>query len=254
MENVQYIEVSKIIPNKHQPRINFDNKDLVELAESIMTNGLIQPIVVRPRDSGFEIIAGERRFRACSMLHHEKVPCIVLEASDVESAHMALVENIQRSDLSAIEEAIAYVKLMEETNITQSDLAKQMGKSQSAIANKIRLLSLPDTVQQLVSEKVLTERHGRALLGIKAEQMDKVVKQVVEKKLNVAQTEKLIEDIKFPKKKVKEDKVFSKNIKIGINTLKHAREICAKSGIESTFEIEETDKEVLVIIKFAKEG
>lgn len=254
MENVQYIEIGKLSANKYQPRTNFENKDLVELAESIMENGLIQPIIVRRDNELYEIIAGERRYRACMMLHHEKVPCVIIDVDDVKSAQLALVENIQRSNLSAIEEAIAYTKLIEQTGITQSELAKQMGKSQSAIANKIRLLTLPDNIQNLVSDKTLTERHARALLTVEPEKLDKIVNQIVKNKLNVAQTEKIVEDSKYPKVKEKKAKIFSKNIQVGINTIKHACDICSKSGIPNELHVEENDNEICVIVRFKKEN
>ena len=166
MEEVKLIDVSLITTNKNQPRVFFEEDALADLALSIKHNGLLQPIVVRQVDGKYEIIAGERRFRACRLNGMDQVPCLVMEKSELESAELALIENIQRQDLSAIEEANAYVNLMRTSGLTQDELAKKIGKSQASVANKIRLLQLPEEIQKGVSSGEITERHGRALLGV----------------------------------------------------------------------------------------
>lgn len=249
------IPVNLIEANQYQPRVAFNHEELEELALSIKENGLIQPVVVRKKGNQYEIIAGERRYRACKKLGYNEVQCIVIDSTDVQSAQMALVENIQRENLSAIEEAKAYARIIEETKITQVELAKKMGKSQSAIANKIRLLILPEAVQEKVNDKTITERHARALLGVHEDHVEEVLDTIIKKKLNVSQSEIYIEARKEktvqPKNKTQG---YSKNIKIGMNTIEQAVIMCSKAGINAKLEIEENDSEVKMIIKFLKEG
>ena len=254
MKNIVVLRLNQIEANKYQPREYFDNNGLEELAQSIAENGLIQPIVVRKHNDHYEIIAGERRFRACNLLGLKEITCIVEDANDYKSAQMALIENIQRANLSSIEEAKAYKKILEQTNITQGELAKKMGKSQASIANKIRLLGLPEDIQLKVNDKTLTERHARALLNCDKENMSQAMENIISKNLTVAQTEKYIETIKSPKKSNKKSKGYTKNIQIGVNTIKQSQLMCEKAGIESTLQIEEDDKEVKVIIIFNKMG
>ena len=252
MKNIEILRLNQIVANRYQPREYFDDSDLEELAESIESNGLIQPIVVRKNNDHYEIIAGERRFRACNLLGLKEITCVVEEASDYQSAQMALVENIQRSNLSSIEEAKAYKQILEQTNMTQAELAIKMGKSQASIANKIRLLSLPLNIQAKVSDKSLTERHARALLSIDEDKIENAVDNIIKKQLTVAETEKYLETISEPKKRVVHSKGFTKNIQIGINTIKQSHQMCEKAGISSKLEIQEDDDEVRVIIKFSK--
>ena len=161
-DEVTQLPISKIVPNKYQPRNIFNDEKILELSESIKEHGVIQPIVVRKFKEGYEIIAGERRYRASKLIGLDKVPAIVRDYDDKQSASIAIVENIQREDLTAIEEALAYKQLIDLHGITQAALAKQMGKSQSTVANKIRLLNLSEHVQQAVLERNVTERHARA--------------------------------------------------------------------------------------------
>lgn len=245
-----------IEPNTHQPRVHFAQEPIQELAESIQEHGLIQPIVVRKIENHYEIIAGERRFRACKLLNMQRIPCILKETNETESAHLALVENIQRENLSAIEEAKAYVRIIEETGITQSELAKKMGKTQSSLANKIRLLNLPEEIQDKVSSKVLTERHARALLKVDENQLSKVVDTIIEKGYNVAQSESYIQQLIEKKTAVKKPKTkgYSSSIKIGLNTLQQAVMMCQKSNIDVNYVINESDDDVQMVITFKKEG
>ena len=163
-------------------------------------NGMIQPITVRETESGYEIIAGERRFRACRMAGMTQIPCYILSPSDEQAAEMALVENVQREDLTAIEEAKAYVQIMRQANLTQQEAAKKTGKSQSAVANKIRLLNLPQEVQDAVAERKITERHARALLAIEAkEEQYNLATRIFDEKLSVREVEAIIRQIKNPK-------------------------------------------------------
>src|SRR5690625_274368 len=163
LEKVTQININHIVPNEYQPRVTFNDEAITELAQTLKTHGMIQPIVVRKKEeSVYEIIAGERRYRAAKLLKWETIPAIVREMSDTETASIALIENIQRENLSVIEEANAYVKLIDMHELTQEALAQRLGKSQSTIANRIRLLSLPSEVQDALMNKEISERHARS--------------------------------------------------------------------------------------------
>lgn len=187
------LPVDAIVANRYQPRKVFDPAAISELAETIDEHGLLQPIVVRQyKPAHYEIIAGERRWRAVKQLKWEKVPAIVEKMSDKEAASMGLVENLQRSELTSVEEAQAYQQLMELNNLTQSQLAKAMGKSQSSIANKMRLLKLIQPVQNAILDKRISERHGRAMLDLDPDQQRNVLMDIVNDKLTVRQTEDVV--------------------------------------------------------------
>ena len=187
------IPLKQIEPNRYQPRQVFDKVQIQELAHTIEEHGLLQPIILREyKAAKYEIIAGERRFRAMELLGWEAAPAIVEKMSDKESASLALIENLQRSQLSSVEEARAYKKLMDLNNLTQVALAKGVGKSQSAVANKLRLLNLIEPVQNAILDGLITERHGRALLGLTDDQQRKILMRVVNEKLTVRQTEEAV--------------------------------------------------------------
>lgn len=184
------IPVAAIVPNQYQPRKVFDQTEIQELAQTISEHGLLQPIVVREfRPGEYEIIAGERRFRAVKLLQWEKIPAIVEKMTDAESASLALIENLQRAQLSPVEEAQAYKQLMEFNHLTQAALAKGMGKSQSFVANKLRLLKLIKPVQNAILDGRITERHGRALLSLDEDQQRTLLMEIVNQHWNVRQTE-----------------------------------------------------------------
>lgn len=254
MKNATLIAVDQIRANRFQPRLQFDEETLQELAESIKENGLLQPIVVRKDEKGYEIIAGERRFRACVLAGFSEVPCLVMEPNDLQSAQLALVENIQRENLTSIEEAKAYVKIMSLANITQEKLAKKLGKSQSTIANKIRLLQLPEQVQLAISEKKISERHARALLAVDKDQQVDTMRRIIDKNLNVRQTEEYIAALKNKEQKPRKviTKGFTRNIQIGINSVNQCLDMVRKTGIVVTSEMDENDEEVIIKVKFKK--
>ena len=179
MRESKVVSIDEIRPNPYQPRIDFDDEALMELSQSIRENGLIHPITVRQEKDGYEIVAGERRYRAMKIAGMIEIPVIVIDADEVQMAEMALVENIQRENLSAIEEANAYVQIMKTTGISQSQLALKLGKSQSSIANKIRLLQLDEEVQQAVTARRITERHARALLALPKEKQEQAMETIV---------------------------------------------------------------------------
>ncbi|MGL4953597.1 MAG: nucleoid occlusion protein [Culicoidibacterales bacterium] len=229
-QKIVEIAVSEIIANQYQPRQVFDEQSLEELAASIQEHGILQPIVVRETtENKYEIIAGERRFRASQKNGAITVPVIVKNMSDEQSAALAIIENIQRENLSVIEEAVAYQQLMILHNLKQEDLAKRIGKSQSTIANKLRLLKLSQPIQDALNQKLITERHGRALLRIKdVVKCEEFLQFIIENELNVAQTELLIkqqqgavvEEEKTPNKKPVIKKRASKDIRLAMNTIK----------------------------------
>ena len=254
MRESKVVSIDEIRPNPYQPRIDFDDEALMELSQSIRENGLIHPITVRQEKDGYEIVAGERRNRAMKIAGMIEIPVIVIDADEVQMAEMALVENIQRENLSAIEEANAYVQIMKTTGISQSQLALKLGKSQSSIANKIRLLQLDEEVQQAVTARRITERHARALLALPKEKQEQAMETIVKKGLTVAQSEKMIRKEASPKPK-RQKKVFkglSRNIKIGLNTIDQAVAMIKKSGIQIHRDMTEDEDEVVVTLHFPK--
>lgn len=254
MRDSKVVSIDEIRPNPYQPRIDFDDEALMELSQSIRENGLIHPITVRQEKDGYEIVAGERRYRAMKIAGMIEIPVIVIDADEVQMAEMALVENIQRENLSAIEEANAYVQIMKTTGISQSQLALKLGKSQSSIANKIRLLQLDEEVQQAVTARRITERHARALLALPKEKQEQAMETIVKKGLTVAQSEKMIRKEASPKPK-RQKKVFkglSRNIKIGLNTIDQAVAMIEKSGIQIHRDMTEDEDEVVVTLHFPK--
>ncbi|MEG2457610.1 MAG: ParB/RepB/Spo0J family partition protein [Bacilli bacterium] len=201
-----------IIPNRFQPRLDFDDKALTELSESIKLYGIIQPLVLRRIANKFEIIAGERRYKAASIAGLTRVPAIVMNIDDNRSAELAIVENIQRKDLSAIEEAQSYKKLLDRGYLTQDQLARRMGISQSSVANKLRLLTLSQEVQQALLKNQISERHARSLLSLtNNEDQIKILNKIIKERLTVKQTEEEILSLNkgtqiTPKQSIKENK------------------------------------------------
>ena len=249
MREVREISIEQIHPNRHQPRLEFNEEALMELAQSIRENGLIQPITVREDEEGYEIIAGERRYKACILAGHSEVPCNVMSADEQKLAELALVENIQRENLTSIEEAKAYIQIMRSAGMTQEELASKMGKSQSTIANKVRLLNLPDEIQEGISSRKITERHARALLSVEPEKQQEVYEKIVKKGMNVRQAEA---PQAKPEAKKPVFKGFARNIKIAVNTIYQAVEMVRRTGIAIETEEAETDKDVRIIIKFPR--
>jgi ParB family transcriptional regulator, chromosome partitioning protein len=192
-ESVQEVKLKEIRPNPYQPRKVFDPGAIEELKESILEHGILQPIIVRKSIKGYEIVVGERRYRAASAAKLEVVPVVVRELSDQQMMELAVLENLQREDLTPIEEGAAYQMLMDKLKITQEEVAKRLGKSRPHIANHIRLLALPSPIRELISEGKLTMGHGRALLGLKNKKnLSPLVNRVLKESLNVRQLEKIV--------------------------------------------------------------
>ncbi|WP_018923282.1 ParB/RepB/Spo0J family partition protein [Salsuginibacillus kocurii] len=193
---VQDIPVKELRPNPYQPRKTFPKEAINELKSSVKTHGILQPIIVRKSIKGYEIVVGERRFRAAQELKLEKVPAVVKDLTDEKMMEIALIENLQREDLNPLEEAEAYERLMTQLNVTQEALAKRLGKSRPHIANHLRLIQLPPSIQKRIVNKQLSMGHGRALLGLKRpEQLEEAAKVIEKKGLNVRQAEELVQQM-----------------------------------------------------------
>lgn len=255
-EEIKKIPIDAIVPNRFQPRTVFDDEKIEELARTIHTHGIIQPIVVREfGGKKFEIIAGERRWRAMKKLGWDEVPAIIKNLNDTETASMALIENLQREELSPIEEAIAYGKLLELHNLTQEALAQRLGKGQSTVANKLRLLKLPNEVQEALLNKTITERHARSLIPLKdPEKQIKLLQEMIEKNLNVKQTEERVVRMleQSEKKPQPRKKAFSKDMRIAVNTIRQSLSMVTDSGITLDSEEEEFEDYYQFTIRIPK--
>lgn len=248
----KFIDINIIIANENQPRTHFENEKIQELSESIKKNGLLQPIVVRPYGDVYQIVVGERRFRACKLAELDEVPCIIQDYDENQTATAALVENIQRENLSAIEEALAYQSILDSQNLTQEELAKRLGKSQSTIANKLRLLQLPISVQESVRKKEITERHARALLQLDTTaKRNNMLKEIISKGLTVDETEKKIKQKKVAKPKAKIKKI-SQSVRIAINTIDQAIKMVKQTGIDVAHSSQENEDEYIITVRIKK--
>lgn len=195
-ETVEEIKIKDLRPNPYQPRKTFDDDALSDLKESIQQHGVLQPIIVRKSIKGYDIVAGERRFRAAQQAGLTTIPAIVREFSETLMREIALLENLQREDLSPLEEAEAYASLLDHLSVTQEELAKRLGKSRPHIANHLRLLTLPDEVQKLIEDGTLSMGHGRTLLSLKNKnKLAPLVKKIVDEGLNVRKVEKLVQQL-----------------------------------------------------------
>ncbi len=250
---VLLIPNEKIYPNPNQPRKVFDQGELVNLAISIRMNGILQPITVRETSKGYELVSGERRLRASRLAGMVVVPCIVVEVNELKSAIFSLIENLQRQNLGYFEEALAVEKLMEQFSLSQEEAARRLGKAPSTVSNKLRLLSLPEQAQRLLVSNSLSERHARALLKLDEEDVLPVLKRIIERKLNVAQTEKYIDDFldkkNSPKRTTK--RAFS-DVKIFLNTVEGAIKTMQQAGVEADVSREDTDESVVYRIVIPK--
>ena len=195
------VKINMVEPNRDQPRKNFEEDALLELADSIKQMGVLQPLLVRKRKDYYEIIAGERRWRAAKMAGLKEVPVIIKDYTEQEIVEIALIENIQRENLNPIEEAMAYKKLLEEFHLKQDEVAERVSKSRTAVTNSMRLLKLNEKVQQMIIDDMITTGHARALLAIDDQEQQYILaNKIFDEKLSVRETEKLVKDIKNPKK------------------------------------------------------
>lgn len=258
-DRVMQIPLDQINVNPYQPRKEFDEEKLQELSDSIKEVGLLQPIVVRRVKNGFELIAGERRLRAAKLANIDRLPALVKDFTDQEIARAALIENIQRENLNPLEEAIAFEALLQKFEMTQSELAKQVGKSQSTIANKLRLLKLPEDVKSLITGGQLTERHGRALLVLEEdEERSAIARKIIEDGWNVRQTVSNIETMKEIAASVSEElpnkrrSALIRDVRIFINAIKSAFNTMKESGVSAEMEQSENETYHEFIIRVPK--
>lgn len=264
-EEIKNIPLHLINTNPYQPRKYIEQEKLDELAQSIKTYGLLQPIVVVKEKENYRVVAGERRVLACRKLEWSEIPAIVREYSGSSVAAVALIENLQRENLDFLEEAFAYKRLMEEFNLTQEVLAQRLGKSQSTIANKMRLLKLPEDVKSLLQNGNLTERHARLLLNLETpERQREALKKIIEDNLNVKAAEQLVNSIKeveqsreYQENRVDKTKNKKKAVirdhRIFLNTIRQAVSVIQKAGLQPAVEEKEENDYWEIIIRLPKE-
>ncbi len=253
-----------IRPNPAQPRKCFDEGALAELADSIRRYGVLQPLTVRRRSRGYELVSGERRLRAAKIAGLPAVPCIVLDVDTSESSVLALIENLHRRDLDFIEEAEGLAQLIDNFGLSQEEAARRVGKSQSAVANKLRILRLPENLLGIIRKAGLTERHARALLRLGSdEERARALRIMIDEGMNVAQAEAFIENILqigpeqaepiAPREKPPAKMTYIlKDVRLFINTLNHGMDVLTRSGINADCRREETDTDVILTITLPK--
>lgn len=249
------IAVDDISPNPAQPRRFFSEKELQSLSASIRINGLLQPVIVRRNGTGYELVSGERRLRACKLAGMKTIPCLVSNYSDYKSAVLSLTENLQRQDLHFFEEAEGIRQLIENWGITEEEAAYRLGKSQPTVANKLRLLRLSEEERKKITAAGLTERHARAFLRIKNDnERTKAINIVVDKGMNVHQTEKMVDDIvnKTPDFSKQKKKPVIKDIRIFLNTIAHVVNTMKLGGINAQTLNSETDEYIECIVRIPK--
>ncbi|MBO5008885.1 MAG: ParB/RepB/Spo0J family partition protein [Clostridia bacterium] len=255
--SIVHLPLHLVMPNPNQPRKIFDHDALKELSESIRQYGIIQPVTVRKmRDGTYELVAGERRLKAAGLAGLLKIPAMIIEMEDEDSAIVALVENIQRQNLSFMEEALAYRQLLDKCNLTQEELAKKVGKTQSAIANKIRLLRLPASVREIIKDNSLSERHARALLRLDTEEKQiYAARRIVDFHMNVKQSEELVDRVikngieDTPKEKIRKS---IGDVRVFFKTITKAVSLMNENGIEATAQKDETDSYYEYVIRIQK--
>ncbi|MDD4801873.1 MAG: nucleoid occlusion protein [Syntrophomonas sp.] len=260
-EKLIELPLEEILRNPFQPRQEFNHMELKELAKSIQMYGIIQPVIVRKIRNGYQLIAGERRYRACRMIGKTTISAVVREMSDEKAAAVSLIENLQRKELNYFEEADAYARLLSEFGMTQDELAQRIGKSQSAIANKIRLLRLDDEVRLMIEPDSLSERHARALLKLNSVETQKeVLRAVYERELSVKETEDMVENLRhnnIPKETKDEDNgqsvsLIIRDARIFLNTIKETVNRARKSGINMFITENDGEDEYEILIRVPK--
>lgn len=241
------LKISELQPNREQPRREFDEKALAELADSISQHGVLQPLLVRPfLDGGYQIVAGERRFRAARMAGLTEVPVVIRDLSDSETMQLALIENLQREDLTPVEEALGYKRLMDEYRLTQEDVSRVVGKSRPAIANALRLLSLPEDIQKLISDGRLSAGHGRTLLSFKDEkEMEKAARLASTEDISVRELEKLAKRSNKAIESADVNKIYEKKISY-FNEV----ELALKEHLGRKIRVSGTEKKGVLEIEF----
>ena len=258
-ETILELPIAEIQPNPFQPRVYFDPAQLEELSNSIREYGVLQPVIVRLVDGKYQLVSGERRFRASILANKETIPALLRQLGDREVAEMALIENLQREDLNYFEEAEGYARLIQEFQITQEEVARKMGKSQPTIANKLRLLHISERVRREISVEVITERHVRSLLKLKDEEQQlEVLHRIYKNNLNVRQTDDLIENMLITEEKnIREQKKKKmmkaiKDMKIFVNTIRGTVKTIQDAGLPAEVAEHENDDYLEVVIRLPK--
>ena len=249
------LPIRAIAPNPNQPRCFFPPDTLEELAESIRQVGILQPLTVRSSGQGWELIAGERRLRAACLAGLTHVPCLLIEADDKRSSLLALVENLQRKDLDFLEEILALSRLIELYGLTQEECARQIGKSQSAVSNKLRLLQLPHYILLLLRDHGLSERHARALLPLADPLLQEhVARRIIEQDLTVAKTEEYVASLlaKSDKAKKRRPTYVLKDVRLFLNTVERGLSMIKSAGVEAQYGREDTGDSILLTIRIPK--
>ncbi len=254
---IVYLRTEDIRPNPVQPRVLFDEDSISELSSSIRNYGILNPLTVRLRGGHYELVAGERRLRAAKQAELSEVPCVVLDISLEDASLIALIENLQRKDLDFLEEATGIEQLIRMFGMSQEEAARRLGKSQSAVANKLRLLKLPKAVLNALRENDLTERHGRALLRLKTpEAQEAALQYIIDNALTVSATDEYIdkllslpeeEEPKPPKKTF-----VLKDVRVFLNTLSRSIDLMKQGGIDASFKREETEDSLILTISIPK--
>ena len=260
-ESIVWLPAEEITPNPVQPRRQFEDKALEELSQSIRTYGILNPLTVRCRGGRYELVAGERRLRAAKLAGLREVPCILLDVNMEDASLIALVENLQRRDLDFIEEAVGLSRLIRMFGLSQEEAARRIGKSQSAVANKLRLLKLPRDVLETLRDRGLSERHGRALLRLNDPDAQRMaLAYIADNALSVAATEAYIEALlKAPaqergaKKPEPRRSLILKDVRVFLNSLNHSLAVMKQGGIDAGLRREETDEALILTISIPKE-
>lgn len=254
---VLFLPVDQIMPNPNQPRTRFAQEGMAELADSIRAVGILQPLSVRRMDGRYELVSGERRLRAARLAGLRDVPCILVQATDVQSSLLALVENLQRRDLDFVEEAQALSNLISTYHLSQEDAARRVGKSQSAVANKLRLLKLPPDLLNALRDAGLSERHARALLRLEDDaERWKAFEHISKEQLTVAKTEEYIDFLLSPPETAptvrKKPVVLIKDVRLFLNTVTRGLNLMQSAGVDAQCDRKDTDEAVLLTIRIPK--
>lgn len=253
---VQYIPLGRIRPTPQQPRRSFDEEGLAELAASIRSCGILQPLTVRRAGEGYELVAGERRLRAARIAGLREVPCLVAQVGEEDSALLALMENLQRRDLDCWEEAQAIARLISRYGLSQEEAARRLGRAQPTVANKLRLLRLPEDVRALLRENGLTERHARALLRLQDPEVQRrAAGDMVRRGMNVAQAEayveKLLQSAQVTPPRGRSTYII-KDVRLFLNSVDRGLHLMRQAGVDAGWNRQDTDREILLTIRIPK--
>lgn len=250
---IQYLSIESIIPNPSQPRKRFSQNGLEELAASISAHGILQPLSVRRVEGGYELVSGERRLRAAKLAGLSEVPCLLISADETQSSLLALIENVQRRDLDFLEEAQALQALLDATGLSQEALARQLGKAQSSLANKLRLLKLAPETLELLRRGGYTERHARALLRLSDPAVQASAAQyIVDHDLTVAKAEDYVESLLRPAPRRAKPTFLLKDVRFFLNTVTRGLSLMQSAGVKAACERQDTDSEILLTIRIPR--